>query len=155
MKQFSGTVSRIDTVFDQYRALEIKSTTRNKRAGQTRPIRKVINRDDLPLPQAWKNFIALGENKEDLALFLSGKLAAHNDTVNEVVVGGSKPNGFSTTRGVIPTLNANHEEADIRIILHALEAIDAGYESIIVKCRDTVSFSYSFTSPGTNAARCG
>lgn len=137
MKQILGTVSRIDVVFDQYRPLSIKSTTRSKRAGQTRPIHKVINRDDLPLPQAWKNFIALGENKEDLALFLIGNLATHNGTVNEVDVGGSKPNGFSTTRGVIPTLNANHEEADTRIILHALEAIDAGYESIIVKCHDT------------------
>ena len=137
LKQFCGTVSRIDIVFDQYRLLSIKSTTRSKRVGRTRPIRKVINRDDLPLPQTWKNFIALGENKEDLALFLSGKLATHTDTVNEVVVGGSTPNGFSTTRGVIPTLNANHEEADTKIIIHALEAIDAGYGNIIVKCRDT------------------
>ena len=137
VQQFRGTVSRIDVVFDQYRPLSIKSTTRSKRAGQTRPIRKVINRDDLPLPQAWTNFIALGENKEDLALYLSGKLATHNDTVNEIVVGGSNPNGFSTTKGIIAMLNANHEEADTRIILHALEAIDASYDNIIVKCRDT------------------
>jgi len=138
VKQFSGRVSRIDVVFDQYWPLSIKSAARTKRAGQMkRPIRKVIDREDLHLPQAWKNFIAFDGNKEDLAMFLSDRLAKHNDRDKEVVVGGSKPNGYSTTRGVIPTLQANHEEADTRIILHALEAIDAGFESIIVKCRDT------------------
>ena len=74
VKQFRGTVSGIDVVIDQYRLLSIKSTTRSKRAWQTGPIREVTNRDDLPLPQAWKNFIAIGENKEDFALFFSGKL---------------------------------------------------------------------------------
>ncbi|KAG0719247.1 hypothetical protein GWK47_050881 [Chionoecetes opilio] len=80
VKQFSGIVSRIDVVFDQYRRLSFKSATRNKRAGQmNRPTRKVIDREDLPLPQSWMNFIAIDENEEDLAIFQSGKLAKHND----------------------------------------------------------------------------
>ena len=136
IKEFSGSVSRIDVVFDQYRLLSIKSATRSKRAGQKRLIRKVIDRDDLQLPQVWKNFIALNENKEDLAMFLCARLARPSETNKEIVVGGSTPSGFSTTRGIIRGLQANHEEADTRMILHMLEAINAGYENIIVKCRD-------------------
>jgi len=49
-----------------------------------------------------KNFISLDENKEDLALFLSGKLASYEHTINEIVVGSSEPNGFSTTRETYP-----------------------------------------------------
>ena len=89
IKEFSGSVSRIDVVFDQYRLLSIKSTTRSKRAGQKRLIRKVIDRDDLQLPQVWKNFIALNENKEDLAMFLRARLARPSETNKEIVVGGS------------------------------------------------------------------
>ena len=136
-KQFTDRVSWIDVVFDQYRPLSIKSARRSQRVGRKRPIRKVIDRDDLPLPQTWKNFIALDENKEDLAIFLSGKLSAFREAGKEVVIGGSIPNGFFSTRGLIPRLKANHEEADKRIILHMLEAFDCEYESILVKCRDT------------------
>ena len=39
--------------------------------GKKRPIRKVIDGRNVPLPQVWSNFIASDENKADLARFLS------------------------------------------------------------------------------------
>ena len=36
-----------------------------------RPIRKVIDGRNVPLPQVWSNFIASDENKADLARFLT------------------------------------------------------------------------------------
>ena len=37
----------------------------------------------------------------------------------------------------VPSLKANHEEADTRFILHALDACQQGYEQLIISCRDT------------------
>ena len=39
--------------------------------GKKRPIRKVIEGRNDPLPQVWSNFIASDENKADLARFLT------------------------------------------------------------------------------------
>jgi len=55
----------------------------------------------------------------------------------ELVTGCSSQGAFSTTRGPIPELAADNEEADTRLILHALEAVKSGYKRIVVKCRDT------------------
>jgi len=55
----------------------------------------------------------------------------------ELVTGCSSQGAFSTTQGPITKLAANHEEADTRPILHALEAGKSGYKRIVVKCRDT------------------
>jgi len=55
----------------------------------------------------------------------------------ELVTGCSSQGAFSTTRGPILELAANNEEADTRLILHALEAVKSGYKRIVVKCRDT------------------
>lgn len=134
---FSSNVSRVDVVFDRYLALSIKSGTREKRAGKTKPIRKVVNRGDLGLPKVWKNFLSLNENKEDMANFLSDQLVAYGNAEKEIVVGGGERGSFSSARGQLRTLEGNHEEADTRLILHALEAIRCGYDRIVVQCRDT------------------
>jgi len=136
-RHFSETTSRIDVVFDRYQTTSIKSGTREKRAGKIKPIRKVINRGDLRFPKQWNSFIASTENKEDLANFLSQKLVEHGKAGQEVVVGGIEEGALSSVRGQVVNLKANHEEADTRLILHALEAISCGYERIVVQCRDT------------------
>ena len=43
----------------------------------------------------------------------------------------------STKQGNVPELQATHEEADTRIILHACHAISSGYKRVVVKGRDT------------------
>jgi len=73
---------------------------------------------DLALPHAWANFLAVDENKRDLANFLAKKLAvADRVEKRELVMGGRSQAAFSTTRGPIQKLAANHEEADTRLII--------------------------------------
>jgi len=38
---------------------------------QSAPVRRKIQDRSIPLPQNWGNFMALGENKADLAILLS------------------------------------------------------------------------------------
>ena len=42
-----------------------------------------------------------------------------------------------STRRDKAKLSGKHEEADTRLILHACEAADRGYERLLVICRDT------------------
>ena len=53
----------------------------------------------------------------------------------ELVTGG----GFSDATDARSTRrdNGNHEEADTRLILHLCEAVDEGYERVLVISRDT------------------
>ena len=87
-------VVRIDVVFDQYISKSIKSTTGTKHGTNKRPIRRIISRGDLPLPQTWANFISLGDNKADLAKYLSNyRVANHAQSITnhnncELVTGG-------------------------------------------------------------------
>ena len=131
--------------FDRYIGKEsIKAATRHKRTGKKRPIRKLIEGPDVPLPQVWSNFISLDENKADLARYLSQHIISKGRKFHpqlELVTGG----GFEDVTTVKSTrrtledagLNANHEEADTRIVLHALEAVKQGYKRIVVVCSDT------------------
>ena len=45
-----------------------------RRTRGNRPIRRVIENGDVPLPSDRNNFLASAENKEDLARFLSEQL---------------------------------------------------------------------------------
>ena len=138
----NGNCTRVDVVFDRYDGESIKTGARNKRAGSARrPIRRIIESGDVPLSTNWKQFIDLPENKADLARFLSEQRMQNADTLEaEIVTAG----GFSETVGAASTnerdiscLKAAHEEADTRLILHALDASRQNYKRTIVVCRDT------------------
>jgi hypothetical protein len=129
---------RIDVVFDRYRDESIKAGTRTKRTKTSRPIRRIVEGQEVPLPNSWINFIALPENKADLARFLSEELLAHAPGDTEIVVAG----GFDDEREIrssrgntdLTPLKATHEEADTRIILHV---IDSRLDTVVVCARDT------------------
>ena len=95
--QFGEHITRVDVVFDRYIGEEsIKTATRSKRVGKRKPIRKTIDGPDVPLPQVWSSFIALEENKADLARFLSEAIMQKGVDLPasfELVTGG----GFSNT----------------------------------------------------------
>lgn len=86
--------------------------------------------------------MTMDDNKADLAHFFSGEIlrrAAYLPANCEVVAGGGCPdplNAGSSRRDVFH-LAANHEEADTRLILHALDAYRNNYKRIEVRCRDT------------------
>lgn len=132
---------RIDVVFDRYYTTSIKASTRTKRSKSARPIRKVVEHGSVPLPINWDNFIALAENKADLAQFLSQQLIENAPDGKCIVVAG----GFQDEEEVqcsdqtleLDSLRAKHEEADTRFILHCLHA---GTQNIVVSARDTDVF---------------
>ena len=138
----------MDVVFDTYVKQSIKSATRAKKGIKKRPVRKIINRGDLSLPQVWANFVALSNNKADLARFLTEYIMSHGREFShqyELVTSVGFMDSTkvcSTQRGEVPNLFSNHEEADTRLILHAHEAIANNFNGIIVLCRDTMFFCY-------------
>ena len=63
---FNQNCPRSDVVFDRYRKTSIKSGTRSKREGRMRSICRKIDSRDIPLPENWKKFMDLPENKANL-----------------------------------------------------------------------------------------
>ncbi|KAG1683504.1 hypothetical protein GQR58_009959 [Nymphon striatum] len=130
--------NRVDVTFDRYHDSSIKEGTRDKRSKTTRPIRRIIESKDVPVPHKWKNLLALPANKEDLAAFLSNELITNAPAGKTLVV----PGGFRDEEEVqtsnpnldVKTLRARHEEADTRVILHCVHA-DA--DTVVVAARDT------------------
>ena len=86
----SSKYQRVDVLFDRYRKHSIKATTRSRRSkGNARPVRRVIEGREVPLPIKWQAFLALGENKSDLARFLSDELVRQAPgNITMVVSGG-------------------------------------------------------------------
>jgi hypothetical protein len=139
--QGSALFKRIDIVFDRYYPSSIKAGKRKKRAQGTTPIRRVIEHRNVPLPSNWNNFIALSDNKADLARFLSEQLIilAPDDKIIVVAGGFNQEEMVASSDHDVDTkrLEAKHEEGDTRIILHCME-IDS--DVIVVQARDTDVF---------------
>ncbi|KAJ8888360.1 hypothetical protein PR048_007850 [Dryococelus australis] len=109
----------IDVVFDRYREKTIKSAPRKRRIKSTRPIRRLIEGRDSPMPKNWNNYLAVAENKGDPAIFLSNELCSQAPEDKEIVVAGEFRDEFEvgSSRGTIDinALKSTHEEADTRI----------------------------------------
>ena len=70
-----------------YQQESIKAGTRTKCNHRHRPVCPMIENDPLvPLPSDWSSFMALEENKANLALLLSSHLIKHSRRVESVVV---------------------------------------------------------------------
>lgn len=138
VEQIGKGFSRVDIVFDHYRTASVKSLTRQKRSNTSQPIRRSIENRNVPLPKNWANFLAVWENKSDLAAFLSFQLIAHNFSQFDIVTAGgfeSERKVASTNQSILLTqLEASHEEADTRLILHA---VNSSAKKLFVLCRDT------------------
>lgn len=117
---------QIHVVFDHYQEDSIKSGTRERRTTSTRPIRRVIEDGSVPLPHSWPDFLALPDNKSDLARFLSEHIIVNAPPDKVVVAAG----GFVDEREVqsseratdLSALKATHEEADTRLIVHCVNS---------------------------------
>lgn len=129
---------RIDVVFDRYREETIKGATRTRRTKAARPIRRLVENRDVPLPKNWTNFLSLPDNKVDLAHFLSWELCLQAPDDKEIVAAG----GFreelevrsSKTTTDLTQLKATHEEADTRLVLHVVQS---QFNTVVVSSRDT------------------
>ena len=142
-RKFTLGYSRVDVLFDRYFETSIKDGTRSNCAGVIRPIRRVIDSRCVKLPQNWKQFISHSRNKAELASFLSSELIRNASDLSQghelVLAGGFEDASgvWSSSRDNISQLKSNHEEADTRLILHAKEATDVGYNRTVIQCRDT------------------
>ena len=135
---FQGrSFDRIDIVFDRYRVNSIKESTRIRRTQKQTPIRKSNIDRSVKLPTNWSGYMASPENKSEYADFLSNEIK-HRSYEKEIVTSG----GFKDEQEVwssrnnpgVSQLSSNHEEADTRLILHA---IVSNYKYIVISSRDT------------------
>ncbi len=136
--QTGSKYKRIDIVFDRYRDMSIKSSTRARRTKTAQPIRRVVEGRDVPLPKNWENFMALPANKSDLARFLSEEVLANAPHDKEIVVAGGFVDEVEVRSSHETTdltmLRATHEEADTRLILHV---VHSQLDTVVVAARDT------------------
>ena len=77
---------RIDVTFDRYQKDSIKTGRRIKRTRGSRPIRRVIENQNVSLPDNWKSFLSLGANKANLAEFLSQYLMTNAASISPTTV---------------------------------------------------------------------
>ena len=138
---------RIDVLFDRYRMHSIKATTRSRRTkNTTRPVRRVFEGRNVPLPIKWQAFLALRENKADLARFLLDELIAQAPADTTLVVSGGCSNEedvlCSDPNLDVAALKSNHEEADTRFVLHGVN-IEGHLNNLVVYSRDTTCSYFS------------
>ena len=129
---------QIHVLFDRYEKSSIKAGTRERRTRTIRPVRRVIENKNVPLPNSWSNFLALPENKANLAKFLSEHLIANAPQEKVIVVAGGFSDGkeAQSSNQLVDSslLCADHEEADTRLVLHA---IVNSCDTVVVSARDT------------------
>ena len=118
---------RIDVVFDMYREETIKCATRTRRSKTTRSIRRLIEGRDVPLPSNLKNYLSFADNKAFLAP-KKKEIVVTGGFMEELEVRSSKG------RTDVNALRSIHEEADARLVLHA---VHSQFKTVVVSSRDT------------------
>ena len=100
-----------------------------------RPVRRVIEERDVPLPNDWTHFMELSDNKADYARFLPEELIMQAPEGKEIVVSGEFVDELdihsSKTSSNFNHLKSNQEEVGTRIILHA---VNYNCHALIVPC---------------------
>ena len=126
------TSKRVDVVWDTYFPSSLKESTREKRGKGIR--RKVSGQNKLP--GNWPDFPRDPKNKEELFTFISGKIESTVWPEGKLVfiTSGTRVVGTDTSHSMLP---CNHEEADTRILIHLLDALEHGSSTCLVRTVDT------------------
>jgi len=138
--QASGS-SVIHVIFDRYFKKSIKQQTRDKR-GSTGIIHKV--KANVCAPHNWKGFLSEGENKTELVSYYTEYICSSRERLTHgrtVIISGGRgdtavqisPDGIAN----VPDLESNQEEADTRIVLHAIFAVEKGSNVVVIRSPDT------------------
>ena len=124
---------RVDLVWDIYLPNSLKESTREKRGKGVR--RKVSGQTKLP--GNWADFLRDATNKKELFTFLTSKVAKSTFPPNKAVyvTSGESVVSVGQTNSMMP--DCNHEEADTRVVVHVLHALEQGMKSIVVRTVDT------------------
>ena len=123
---------RLDIVWDTYISDSLKKSTRVKRgkgvhrkvSGQTR------------LPGNWMDFLHDSTNKKELFAFLTTKVEQFNCPASTAMYVPSGQSVLSISSGS-PMQSCNHEEADTRVVVHILHALEHGERTVLVRTVDT------------------
>ena len=136
-----GTSDRIDVVFDDYREESIKNAERiNRGEGSGSEYRNI--QADHKVKQ-WRRFLCSSKNKQALIVFVTSEWK--KDKYKEKLLGktlvitcGDKC--YQLSSGMvqpISELESTQEEADTRVILHAVHAARSRFASVVVVSEDT------------------
>ena len=121
--------TRID-VGDTYIADSLKESTREKRG-------KGLRRSQTKLPGNWMDFLRDSTNKKELFAFLTSKIVEFTFPPNKAVYITSGESVVSLGLNSAAMLDCNHEEADTRIVVHLLHALEHGMRTIKVRTADS------------------
>ena len=142
---------RIDFVFDSYIACSVKDSERERRT-QEKPIEISVITEGTPLPIEMNTFWPSSDNKRKLQRFLRDWLvehAVHKFPGTKIVVSGTCDedgqrlhcqvvDAKTSAQTPYPELDSNIEEADVRIIPHAINAADDDMcRRVVVLSNDT------------------
>ena len=123
---------RLDIVWDTYISDSLKKSTRVKRGKGVR--RKVSGQTRLP--GNWMNFLHDSTNKKELCAFLTTKVEQFNCPASTAMYAPSGQSVLSISSGS-PMQSCNHEEADTRVVVHILHALEHGERTVLVRTVDT------------------
>ena len=123
---------RLDVVWDTYRPEILKESTRQKRGKGVR--RKVSG--ETKLPRNWSDFLHDSSNKKELFDFLTYEVANFVFPEGKAVYITSEESVL-TVCSSSPMPNRSHVEADARIVVHVLHALQQGLTTVQVRTVDT------------------
>ena len=127
-------VTRIDIVWDVYLEDSLKSTVREVRG---RGIRRRVAPSNT-IPGCWQEFLRLADNKTELFDFLAHQVVENLSGVKDVYTTCGQNLLCSRFHQDISSLApSTHEEADTRMLLHAVDSANKGYRRIMLRTVDT------------------
>ena len=130
--RFSGSVRRVDIVFNVYLPDSLKLTTRQK-IGKGSRRRVEANKS---VPNNWSEFLRINETKKELFELLSDKVATATFPGTVIITRGQI--ALSTDHTSVDRISpCTHEEADTRMILHAADGSSKGHNRIMIRTVDT------------------
>ena len=126
--------TRIDIVWDVYQPNSLKGAARLNR-------RKGIRRRVVPtaaMPNNWKDFLRVDENKTELFNFLSRQVSLLQIKGREVyATDGPNVNCSFHQADLAGLVPCSHEESDTRLFLHMADAVKKGHKRLLLRTVDT------------------
>ena len=120
-------VSRLDIVCDTYRPMSIKGHTRDE------CVRLKVG-PNVRIPGKWSEFLRDSTNKVELFKYLSGEVMQPFHSGGDIYTTMSNgTTGGHAGPGEDMATVCNQEEADTRIILHIIHALNCLFSSILIK----------------------
>ena len=134
----SEGATEVHVVFDCYDIpTSLKEGTRQKRRGTSRAVVYKITVNAVIDKITMKDLLSCSQNKETLAILLAAQLIECTKNSQTTYVVTSNGDCMASNSLPIQNLRSEQEEADTRMLLHALDATQRGTTSISIQSPDT------------------